>query len=1353
MKNQKYFYDPSKILEKRRIFFSAEAPHHHDPEAGSESLDTTAREQELKMQLEMQQNLEKNKDNIVPILVLANEEYREDIARLQGLKNNSIITEENYQEEKTTLYQSYTSRYEKIIDKIIAEKDSDDSVATIQDLKDSGFINTVQTQAIVVQARRGGFSAESRLAQDTQSLSVEANAEDLTLKGKASMVDQMKEFIASGEYKKEQKNTLVKAGVDVGMKDGEIAYGANLILGACADIADKYQGAVDLRIDQEFSSRGQELSQVLVTLGARQIDNWTFRVTGEFSQHLREMQSTDSFEAIGQTGFGAQIDKKVLENRGALKALLLNAKALRYSVDSKDLGTVDTYESIDNGVYTAGETRAAFRGGDYSEYGAGVEARIGESTTLKASFEQYAKDYDEMLKHEAESETGIKGTFAASTEWQGIDLSARADTEGNVSGRVSHRFDNGITAFAEASQYDNGGDDVTKFMTGASYELGKTGSDIARLHFGEKIDPALTKNIDAYKGSWLNPVDGMGQGRLMMGEEITDKYETSRVDLNNLDEGVEIKNEKMLISGLPNLTDNITLSHASSVQAFDIQSNAVSIDLKKLDAPATIFAGIKQSDGNFTVISIITQKGGDGGINIMKQDHITNVLPEYVDDIQDNPGLIETKEKPLSPTSLEASVEGPNKAVLSWAKVDGAYEYVVFKRVVNDSERAVQAGGFEQIATTKDNSYVDTGVDLDKNSYEYQIVAKNPKGESEPSQTVSVDKLNNGPEVVKPIENVSIKGQEAFLVSLDGVFQDPEGQEITYIVENLPSWASFNSDTLTIEGTAPSALTANYEVLVKASDGKETAQTSFTIEIEDERIPEVKTVIQSKISEGIEQGSIIGTFEAIRLTDVQAVSNPEGAIGINALGQFVVLDSAKIDHESASNITISITAKNEDGSYYEKLISVAVENVEEAPSKPELTLVSPTISENTENGTEIGTLSAIDPEGQTLSYSIISSSAEGAFVIEGDKIKVLDNSKINFENLSNGVVSVVVEVSDGQFTSQETFQIEIEDIDEKPEILRDIPAQSVKENEPLSIDLNGVFADPESGEMAYSFENLPDWLTLNTNTMMLEGTPLSGQKGKYEITFKATDTGSNEVSIVFNVEVIDNTAPEAPTLANYPTLTNQNVISLDVQGEVGSEIVIEGVSYGSIPEGGVATISIDISGLDDGSYEFGVGLKDLQGNEGEVSTFTIEKDTLAPEFVGFITEKPSQRNTSYDLKIEFSEDLDAASVKAFFENAELPGVSKISFEGKQISFTWNTPNETHANLVFDVTDKAGNSSQKTEIVSLAEVVEEIEFGEEITITNLNPEKIGDGLYRITVETTERLSEKTIIAVTNYEGEN
>ena len=230
------------------------------------------------------------------------------------------------------------------------------------------------------------------------------------------------------------------------------------------------------------------------------------------------------------------------------------------------------------------------------------------------------------------------------------------------------------------------------------------------------------------------------------------------------------------------------------------------------------------------------------------------------------------------------------------------------------------------------------------------------------------------------------------------------------------------------------------------------------------------------VAENTEPGQAIG--------DPVTATDPEGntltyslggtdadAFGIDeANGQ--LRTSAALDYETRSSYSVTVVAEDSEGASasIEVTISVTDEDENEPPSfDPTDNMRS--VAENTEPGQAIGDpVTATDPEGNTLTYSLGGTDAD-AFGIDEANGQLRTSAALDYETRSSYSVTVMAEDSEGASASIEvTIAVTDEDENEPPSFDPTDNMRSVAENtEPGQAIGDPVTAtDPEGNTLTYS---------------------------------------------------------------------------------------------------------------------------------------------------------------------------------------------------------------------------------------------------------------------------------------------
>ena len=280
----------------------------------------------------------------------------------------------------------------------------------------------------------------------------------------------------------------------------------------------------------------------------------------------------------------------------------------------------------------------------------------------------------------------------------------------------------------------------------------------------------------------------------------------------------------------------------------------------------------------------------------------------------------------------------------------------------------------------------------------------------------------------------------------------------------------------------------------------------------------------ASVSENSPTGTAVGTLAA---TDPDAGDSVTFTLVDNAGGRFSVVGNelrvaGALDFEAASTLSITVRATDSGGLSFDKLFSITVTNVNEAPSN--ISLSNASITENNTLGSVVGSVAGSDPDvGDSLTFSLVDSS-NGRFRLFSNSLKVI--SVLNFESASTH--SITVRATDvGGLSFDKIFSITVTDVNEKPTGIS-LSNASVVENSPAGTavgDLSG--SDPDVGaSLTYS---LVSGTGSNDNaTFLLNGAALKAKvsfdyetKSSYSVRVRATDAGALFFEKSFTISVTD----------------------------------------------------------------------------------------------------------------------------------------------------------------------------------------------------------------------------------------
>ena len=138
-------------------------------------------------------------------------------------------------------------------------------------------------------------------------------------------------------------------------------------------------------------------------------------------------------------------------------------------------------------------------------------------------------------------------------------------------------------------------------------------------------------------------------------------------------------------------------------------------------------------------------------------------------------------------------------------------------------------------------------------------------------------------------------------------------------------------------------------------------------------------------------------------------------------------EEAGLNHEDAGTVDVTLTFTDDHGATAEVVATVTVMNVDEAPYAPTLdaTEGALTVEENNTDGTNIGTLSSHDPEGDDITYSVDNAHFEIETVGGTAVLKYADGAGLDYEATEDGTVTIMVTATDSQGNASEATAVTV----------------------------------------------------------------------------------------------------------------------------------------------------------------------------------------------------------------------------------------------------------------------------------------------------------------------------------------
>ena len=576
--------------------------------------------------------------------------------------------------------------------------------------------------------------------------------------------------------------------------------------------------------------------------------------------------------------------------------------------------------------------------------------------------------------------------------------------------------------------------------------------------------------------------------------------------------------------------------------------------------------------------------------------------------------------------------------------------------------------------------------------YALTFAIVDPSGaKDEKETTITVNHVNRTPELpAQPQQEVNENQLLTFKV-VPGSDPDKEDQDkLVYSAENLPEGAAFDAQTQTLTWTPNFDQSGEYTVTIKLTDGAFTVSQPLKIIVHHVNRPPV-----------VAQPPDQTVDENTPLTVKLDVSDPDKEdagklkVTVDHLPQGATFDAAANTitwtptYDQAGQYTgITVTATDPAGLSDSKTFAITVNNVNRPPV---LTAVPPVAGK--ENEAIAFTLTASDPDKEDqgkLTFSCANlpqgatlDAASGAF-----------NWTPTFLQAGQYVLNCKV-TDPGNLSAEQPVTVTVEDVNRPPQ-LKEVPPQSVKENQNLTFKVEG--SDPDSdNKLTYTVENLPAGAEFDPASATFSWTPGYQQAGEYSVTFTVSDgKESAKITVPIKVENV-NRPPVFGAIGDQKTKEDQT-LQFTVQAtdpDKGSTLTY---AAENLPDGaqfdaaaGTFTWKPDFNQAGDYTVKFTVSDGELSA--GKEVRITVENVNRPPEIQG-----PDSKETEVGQSLEYeyqASDPDGDALR--FEASGLPQGAHLSSDG---AFSW-TPSQgqggsyTITVTVSDGQDKATTSTTIT----------------------------------------------------------
>jgi hypothetical protein len=429
---------------------------------------------------------------------------------------------------------------------------------------------------------------------------------------------------------------------------------------------------------------------------------------------------------------------------------------------------------------------------------------------------------------------------------------------------------------------------------------------------------------------------------------------------------------------------------------------------------------------------------------------------------------------------------------------------------------------------------------------------------------------------------------------------DPDGDSLTFLVTNLPAWATFNQSTGALTGTPGEAdVGMTGQIMIEVSDSKAITQLpAFRIQVASSATPPPPVNVAPTINGTPATTATVG--QAYNFVPVGAdangdtltysiVNRPNWLTFTPATG---ALSGTPTAAGTFGNIQISVS----DGGFSANLPAFNIVVSTTAPVNR-----APTITGTPANTATVGTAYVFqpvgsDPDGNSLTYSIQNRPSWATFSTSTGRLTGTPAAA----NVGASA-SITISVTDGTATtSLASFIINVSAQANRAPTISGSPLTSVLAL--VGYAFQPSASDPDGNTLTFSIQNRPAWATFNTSTGRLSGTPSILDIASYNNIVISVSDGTASASLPgFSLAVLQNASGTATVNWTAPTTNTDGSALTNLAGFR--------IAYGTSQTNLDQSVDLDnaslstytVNNLSSGTWYFAVYAVNSSGVESDIS--------------------------------------------------------------------------------------------------------------------------------------------------------
>ena len=506
-------------------------------------------------------------------------------------------------------------------------------------------------------------------------------------------------------------------------------------------------------------------------------------------------------------------------------------------------------------------------------------------------------------------------------------------------------------------------------------------------------------------------------------------------------------------------TVTVTVADVNEAPVFDEPAYEFTLDEDAGENAAVGMVSATDPDDGDTLTYTITDddggpfaiNSGSGAITVAGAlDHEDTEAYTLAVEARDGGGLSDTvtvtvtvsdvaEDAPTKPTGIRATLAG-DTFTLAWDAVTGAAKYE--PQVSTDGGTTWTALPETPVAGATYGAACGAEYRFRVRAYGDGEVFASVWGPESTATAARSSRACNRPPAFDPptyefdvAENAAAGALVGTVTATDPDLEDTQTYSITDDDDGPFAINSGSSGAITVAGALDYEDTGTYTLTVEVRDGgglRATATVTVTVTDVNEAPEFDETAYAFSVAENAAEDFAVGTVSATDPDDGDTVTysitagNPGSAFAIGG-GSGAITVTRALDHETAPRYTLTVTAQDDGGLNDTVVVTVTVTDVNEAPAFDAAPYAF-SVAENAAAGGLVGTVSATDPDMDTLTYTITN---DGPFAIGGSSGAITVAGALDHETGPTYTLTVTADDKKGG-TDTATVVITVMDVAEDP---------------------------------------------------------------------------------------------------------------------------------------------------------------------------------------------------------------------------------------------------------------------------------------------------------------------------------